>query len=219
MAHLSNEDQEYLRQTFIELEQPVRLIYFTQQFECQFCGTTNELLTELADLSENITLTIYDLVEDRAEAEKYGIDMIPGIIVANEKDYGIRFYGIPGGYEFSSLIEDIVDVSKGVTELSKETKQALQELEKPIHIRVFVTMSCPHCPRAVRMAHQMAMESELVRSEMIEAAEFPHLVQRYNVGAVPKVVINDTVEFEGALPENLYIEHVLKADGIARSSR
>ena len=164
MAHLSNEDQEYLRQTFIELEQPVRLIYFTQQFECQFCGTTNELLTELADLSENITLTIYDLVEDRAEAEKYGIDMIPGIIVANEKDYGIRFYGIPGGYEFSSLIEDIVDVSKGVTELSKETKQALQELEKPIHIRVFVTMSCPHCPRAVRMAHQMAMESELVRS-------------------------------------------------------
>lgn len=111
--------------------------------------------------------------------------MIPGLVVANEKDYGIRYLGIPGGYEFSSLIEDIIDVSKGVTELSEETKQALKKLEKPITIRVFITLSCPYCPRAVRMAHQMAMESEMVRGDMIEAVEFPHLVQRYNIGAVP----------------------------------
>ncbi len=214
MTHLSDEDREYLRQKFCELERPVRLIDFSQQFECTYCEAMHEILSELKELSEKITLTVYDLLEDSSEAEKYGIDMIPGLVVANEKDYGIRYFGIPGGYEFSSLIEAIIDVSKGDTELSKETKQALKKLEKPIHIRVFITLSCPYCPRAVRMAHQMAMESE-----MVEAAEFPHLVQRYNVGAVPKVVINDTIEFEGALPEHLYLDHVLIADGAVRGSR
>jgi len=219
MAHLSDEDREHLRKNFSELERPVRLIYFSQKFECQYCETTQEILSELSELSDKIALKVYDLHEDSTEAEKFGIDMIPGLVVANEKDYGIRYFGIPGGYEFSSLIEAIIDVSKGVSELSEETKQALKKLEKPIHIRVFITMSCPYCPRAVRMAHQMAMESEMVRGEMIEAAEFPQLVQRYNVGAVPKVVINDTVEFEGALPEHIFLDHVLQADGVVRGSR
>ena len=218
MAHISDEDREHLRNSFNELERPVRLIYFSKQFECQYCETTREILSELSELSDKIALKVYDLLEDRTEAEKFGIDMIPGLVVANEKDYGIRYFGIPGGYEFSSLIEAIIDVSKGVSELSEETKQALKKLEKPINIRVFITMSCPYCPRAVRMAHQMAVESEMVRGEMIEAAEFPQLVQRYNVGAVPKVVINDTVEFEGALPEHLFLDHVLQADGVVRGS-
>jgi glutaredoxin-like protein len=218
MAYLSDQDQEYLRQTFGGLERPVKLIYFSQELECQYCEETREILLELAGLSEKIELKVYDMEQHRAEADKYGIDLIPALIVANKKDYGIRFYGVPGGYEFSSLIEDIVDVSKGVTDLSEGTKQALKIVEKPIQIRVFITVSCPHCPRAVRLAHQMAMESDMVRGEMIEAAEFPHLVHRYHVGAVPKIVINDTVEFEGALPENIFLDHVLQADDIGRHS-
>ncbi len=219
MAHLSDKDREYLHGAFGELERPVRLIYFSQEFDCPYCEIMREILSELTELSDKITLTVYDMLEDSLEAEKYEIGMIPALVVANEKDYGIRYFGVPGGYEFSSLIEDIVDVSKGNTELSEETKQALKDLKKPIQIRVFITMSCPYCPRAVRIAHQMAMESDLVRGEMIEAEEFPELVQQYSVGAVPKVVINDAVEFEGALPEELYLEHVLRANGVVRSSR
>jgi glutaredoxin-like protein len=219
MPHLSNQDRDYLREAFQEMEGSVGLIYFTQQLECQYCEETGEILSELAALSEKITLTVYDLSEDSSEAEKYGVDKIPGLVVANSKDLGIRYFGVPGGYEFSSLIEAIMDVSRGATGLSEATRQALSELERPVLIRVFVTPSCPYCPRAVRMAHQMAMESELVRGEMIEATEFPHLVQRYRVGAVPKVVINEAVEFEGALPEPLFLEHVLEAEGVARGSR
>lgn len=219
MAYLSKDDQEYLEETFSSLERPVRLIYFTQQFECEYCEIGREIFSELARLSDKITLEMFDFEEDTSEVEQYGIDMIPGLVVANEKDYGIRYFGIPGGYEFSSLIEAIIDVSRGITGLSEATKQAVKSLEKPIHIRVFITLSCPHCPRAVHMAHQMAIESEMVRGDMIEASEFPHLVQRHNVGAVPKVVINDTIEFEGALPEQLYLDHVLEADGASRGSR
>ena len=218
MAHISETDQDYIRTKFNEMDKPVKLVYFTQKFECDHCQITNELLNELASLSEKISLEVYDFVGDVDKVKQYAIDEIPAVVIVGEKDYGIRFYGAPAGYEFSSLIEDIIDVSNGTTSLSEETKRALAQLKEALHIKVFVTPTCPYCPRAVRMAHLMALESDLVRGDMIEATEFPHLSHRYNVGAVPKVVINDVVEFEGALPENLYLEKVKHAEGRAISS-
>jgi glutaredoxin-like protein len=212
MAFISDQDREVLREIFDGLERPVKLIYFGRKFDCDYCETMKDILTELEGISEKVSLMAFDADEDREEAEKYGMDLFPGLIVRNKKDYGIRYFGIPGGYEFSALIGVIGEVAKGVTDLSEQTKQALKRLENPMTIRVFITLSCPYCPRTVHMAHQMAIESNSVRGEMIEAAEFPHLAKQYNVGAVPKVIINDTVEFEGALPEHIFLDHVLQAD-------
>jgi glutaredoxin-like protein len=169
-------------------------------------------------LSDKITLKNYDFVKDKLEVEKYGVDKIPAIVVQGERDYGIRFYGVPAGYEFTTLIEDIIDVSRASTDLSERTKKALKKLEKPVHIQVFITLTCPHCPRAVHMAHQMAIESEMVKADMVEATEFPQLSNRYFVSAVPKVVINEEVNFEGALPEKSYLDKVLEAEGVTRRS-
>lgn len=218
MAHISKEDQDYLKKEFSKMKKPVKLVYFTQQFECQYCQLTRELLTELSALSDKIKVDIYDFVKDEAQVKKYDIKRIPAIVVEGEKDYGIRFYGVPAGYEFSTLIEDIIDVSTGTTSLTKETKEELKKLTKPVHIQAFVTLTCPYCPRAVRMAHMMAMESDLVTGDMVEASEFPQLSNRYFVSAVPKVVINEEVEFEGALPEKNYLEKVFEAEGLSMKS-
>lgn len=211
MAHISTKDQEYLRKLFSGMENEVNLIFFTQEFECEYCQMTHELLEELKELSDKISLEVYDLVKDEDKAKQYGIEEIPAVVVKNQKDYGIRFVGIPAGYEFSSVIEDIIDVSKGTTSLSVETKQALAKIDKPVHIQVFITPTCPYCPQAVRMAHMMALENDMIRGDMVEAIEFPHLANHYNVGAVPKVIINDMVEFEGAIGEKQYLEQVLRA--------
>jgi predicted DsbA family dithiol-disulfide isomerase len=63
----------------------------------------------------------------------------------------------------------------------------------------------------VRLAQHMAIASDRVRAECIEANEFPDISQRYHVMAVPKVVINDRVEFEGAYPEPEFLKAVLQA--------
>ena len=63
----------------------------------------------------------------------------------------------------------------------------------------------------MRLAQHMAIASEKVRAECIEANQFPELSQRYQVSAVPKIVINDRVEFEGALPEPQFLAAVLQA--------
>jgi len=118
---------------------------------------------------------------------------------------------MPSGYEFSTLIEDIIDLGTGTIPLAPATKDALAQLAEPVHIQVFVTPSCPYCPKAVRMAHMMAMESDKVTADMVMANEFPQLSNQYNVMAVPKIVINEDTSFEGAIPEDDYVSFVAKA--------
>ena len=139
MEHISKEDQDYLKKEFAKIINPVKLINFTQAFECQYCQVTRELLTEITELSDKISLEVYDFVKDAEKVKQYQIDKIPATVVAGTQDYGIRYFGIPAGYEFSSLIEDILDVSKGSTDLNDETKKQLKLLTKSVHIQVFAT--------------------------------------------------------------------------------
>lgn len=64
---------------------------------------------------------------------------------------------------------------------------------------------------AARLAYKMAVENEHIAADVVEATEFPDLAQKYRIFGVPKVVINDQMEFEGALPEPRFLREVLRA--------
>jgi len=211
MPLLQEKDREYLRGEFAKLTEPVKLVFFGSEDGCASCADTRQLLEETVELGEKIDLAVYEMGSDGGKAEEYGVERAPTVIVEGERDFGIRFIGIPSGYEYSSLIEDIIDVGTGKTELSAATKDALSELDGPVHIQVFVTPSCPYCPRAVRTAHMMAIESDKVTADMVMANEFPQLATRYSVMAVPKVVINEETSFEGAIPEEDFLSFVKQA--------
>jgi len=211
MTLLKDEVRNEARERFKKLTDQVRLVNFTQKIECRYCEETRRLTEEIASLSPKISSEVYNFALDREKAQQYTIDKIPAIVVEGEKSYGIRFFGIPGGYEFNSLISAIYDVSRRSTDLSLESKDRIGKIDKPIHIQVFVTLTCPYCPSAVEIAHRLALESEYITSDMIESAEFPHLVTKYGVMGVPKVVINEEFGFEGALPESSFVDEVMKA--------
>ena len=210
MSLISDEHKEHVRNQLAEsLVNPVRIVMFTQEMECQFCAQTKQLITGLAALNEKIQAEVHDFVADAELAKQYGIDKVPAIVVLGEKDYGIRIYGLPYGYEFQTLMSALSVVSKGKTELSEETKAKLRAITNPVHIQVLVTLTCPHCPAAASMAHMFAVENDMIRADVIDANEFPQLAIKYGVMGVPKVVVNDKVEFVGALPEKMFLEHVL----------
>ena len=224
MEILNKEVTEATKKKFDEeMEEKVTLLLFTQESsrlivpdhlkgqECLFCKETKELLKEVSALSDKIELVTYDFTADKEKAADYGIYKIPSIVILGQKDYGIRFFGIPSGYEYSSLIEATLDVSKGKVNLSQKTREALKTIDKDIHIQVFVTPTCPYCPIVVRLGHQFALESPRIRADMIESTEFPHVAHKYNVFGVPKTVINENIFIEGAVPEETFLEHVLKA--------
>jgi glutaredoxin-like protein len=217
MSLIAEKDAEYLRDEFAtNLVNQVKMIVFTQEHECQFCAETRQIVEEIAGLSDQISVEVYDFVADEAQVELYDIDKIPAIAIlrqedGGDKDFGIRFYGIPSGYEFTSVIEDIVDVSKGESGLQPKTKEAVADLTEPVHFQVFVTPTCPYCPQAVRLAHKLAIESDLIRADMVEAIEFPQLSNKYHVHGVPRTVINETVHQEGAAPEPMLLAKLLEA--------
>lgn len=215
MSLLNANIQRQVVQEFADLVHPVKLVVFTQEFECQYCRETRSLIEEVAALSDLLSVEVHTFHADSPIAQAYGIDKIPAVAIVADgddaKDYGIRFYGIPSGYEFSSLIEDIVMVSQRESGLSQETKAELAALTAPLHFQVFVTPTCPYCPRAVRLAHMMALESDLIKADAVEAIEFPHLSQKYQVMGVPRTVINENTFLEGAAPEAMLMESVREA--------
>ncbi|GAB4474925.1 MAG: thioredoxin family protein [Anaerolineae bacterium] len=215
MALLQEKDRQYLIAEFGKIAHPVKLVLFTQDFECQFCRETRMIVEELVELSDKLSAEVYDLVADKEVAEEYGVDKIPAIVVMlggeQPKDYGIRYFGIPSGYEFSSLVQDIMMIGSGDSGLAPATREMLAALKTPLHLQVFVTPTCPYCPGAVRLAHQMAMESDLVKADMVEATEFPHLSMRYNVMGVPRTVINEQNFVEGMVPEAILVQQIKEA--------
>lgn len=140
MPMIQAKDRDYLTKEFAaKLTGPVKLVMVTQEHECQFCKETRQLVEELAELSDKVTAEVYDFVADAEKIEPYAIARIPAIAVIGAKDYGIRFYGIPSGYEFTSLIQTILMVSSGQSGLKDATKKALAELKKDLHVQVFGT--------------------------------------------------------------------------------
>ena len=208
MATLLNENiQSQVREAFQAIQEPVHILFFGTQADCQFCPDTLQLINELADLSEHITISNFDIDQDSAIAQNYNVERVPVLVIAGEDedgpvDYGIRYAGIPSGHEFSSLIQDILLVSGRDSGLNDSTREFLAELNEPVLLQVFVTPTCPYCPQAVITAHRMALESPWVEAEMVEATEFPLLSNQYDIMGVPDTVINHGKgKIVGAVPE------------------
>lgn len=208
---IKKKDRERLMEEFRGLTGEVKMVMFTQEMECQYCSQTRQLLAELASLSDKLELMVFDFVHDREEAERYGVDKIPATVLMGDEDVGIRYYGVPAGYELAALVETIKDLSTGTTGLSVESREKLETLKNDVHIQVFVTPTCPYCPKAVRTAYKLAQENDHIRADAVEAIEFPHLANKYHMRGVPMVVINETTSFVGALPESLFVDKILKA--------
>ena len=215
MALITEADQARLREDFARLKRPVRLLFFTQSIGCETCLQTRQVIDELPPLSARISIEEVNFVLDKQRAEQFGIDRVPAIALIGqdeagiERDSHIRFLGTPSGYEFISLIRAILLVGGGESMLSEASRDKLAAIDRPIDIRVLSTPTCPHCPKAVMLAHEIAWANSNVTAYAIEATEYPDLARRYHVTGVPKTIVNDQVEILGAVPEDTFIEQTL----------
>lgn len=216
MALLSKEDAQAVSAQFeTNLNRPVKMIVATSENDCMYCAEIVELAEELAALSPNLAVETYDEADVALSA--YDLDKAPAIMVvadgsgSGDTDYGIRFFGIPSGYEFMSLLDAINTVGSEQIDLGQDTLDWLAALDQDVHLQVFVTPTCPYCPGAVILAHHLAYVSPRVTADMVEATEFPELSQRFGVMGVPRTVINDRIHQEGAAPEPMLLQKLKQA--------
>jgi len=147
MHLLSERDADAVRARLAPLAGPVRLVFFTDGGggiivpgrECRSCGETQRLLEDVASCSELLTLEVHDRLRDSDAFARYGIDKIPGLALVGAADYGIRYYGMPAGYELRLMLELVLDVGRGDGELLPETRAALTGVAQDVHLQVLST--------------------------------------------------------------------------------
>jgi glutaredoxin-like protein len=220
MALISPSDQERLRESFAEMTRSVRLLFFTQTLDCETCLQTKQILDELPPLSDKVTIEEVNLILEGDTAKLYGVDRAPAIAITYEEnssvvDTRIRFLGAPAGYEFISLVQAVLLAGGRAPQLSGDSRMRLAAVDRPVIMHVFTTPTCPHCPRAVSLAHEMAFASPHITAYAVEATEFPDLARRYGVNGVPKTVVDEDIEILGALPESAFVEQALARFAIA----
>ena len=139
MGLFRDEDIVEIRSRLQGMVNPVKLVHFTQELNLEYGREAQELLKELAAQSDKLSLEVYNFLLDKEKVAEYGVDKVPATVVRNGKDYGIRFFGLPVGYEFSTLLDMILAVSKGDSGLRQESKEKLQKVTEPLRLQVFVT--------------------------------------------------------------------------------
>jgi glutaredoxin-like protein len=215
MGLMQTKDQEAVRAAFAGITRPVHLLLFTSAESGEYSDVARELLGEVASLNEQISLETTGLAADAERAASLGVDKAPTVVFlvgAERTDHGLRFAGLPSGYEFASLVEAI-RLAGGASEpaLQPSTEAFLGALQSPIKLQVFVTPTCPYCPQAVVLAYRLALASPHISAEGVEVTEFPDLGDRFAVMGVPKTVLDELVHVEGAVPEGMLLEKLGEA--------
>jgi glutaredoxin-like protein len=192
------------------LKEPVSLKLFSQAIGCESCVVTEDLMKEVKEVAgDKVSLEIISPLTNQELAEKYGIQRVPTLVIEGDKDYGIRYIGIPAGLEFNTLIHGMISVSQRDPGLKERTLDILKEIDVPIDIMVFVTTSCGYCPAAAITAFKFAMANDHITSKAVDASENMDLSERFQVVGVPKVVLNDGLaEFVGAQPEEAFLGYI-----------
>lgn len=213
---LINDDMlQQVREEFEKhLKSNVELIAFTSEsVECRYCAEVVEICKDLATVTDKISVLTYTQEASPDKIEEYKVSKYPAIVISRPGSSSgrIKYYGLPSGYEFGSLVEDIKMVSANEPVVSSKAMEIISKIDKPVNIKVFVTTTCPYCPRAVGVAHKFAMVNENITGEMIEASEFSEDTANYGVSSVPHIVINGDVQFVGARPDDEFAQFILEA--------
>ena len=244
MGLIPTDDRQYLEERFgKELEHEVKIELFTRSSLSQAvddnatthrdselaelaeaCQVTEQLFAELATISLKIILEWHDLDTPSGEQAAVAANINPEMLPAFQyKSAGLagtsRYFGMPTGFEFGTLIETISDFSRSTTELSATTQQKIKAIDTPLEILIFVTPTCGYCPAAVRMANQAAMLNSNLSVAVIEANEFNDLANSYYVYGVPRTVINEKTGFDGAVSEAVFVTNLERAVKAAQNQQ
>ncbi len=198
---LNDDVKDKLRDEFKSLKDPVLLVLHSNGSDLS--NQIKDLLVELSKLSEKI---------DFREDENLQCLDYPCInIRLEDKDFGIKYMGLPSGGEFKTFIDAVKMVSTNEYKVSERIEEFVEEIDRPIEIKVFVTTSCGWCPPAILKAYSFALISDYISATAIDCFAFREYAMKYNVSAVPKTVINDKIEFVGFKDDNEFFGYIAEA--------
>lgn len=185
--------------SFITAEMKQQLLPVFAKFDKKAilkCFVTNDTLSkeievfakELCDLSD---LLSYEIVNIE--------DGYPAIALFDDKDNHLRvtYHAVPGGHEFNSFIIALYNTIGPKQPIDQALLKDITKIEKPINIKVMVSLSCTMCPDVVMGSQRIAIENENITAEMFDLSHFPKIKETYNIMSVPCMIVNDKEVYFG----------------------
>jgi glutaredoxin-like protein len=199
-----------LKEGLNKIKNPIKIVTFVESGK-PLCDEVVTMMMQLAALNDKIKFIEYNLIKDSVLAEKYGIDKVPGTtFLAENRPTGIKFYGIPSGHEINSLLFAILESSGVSAPLETKLEDAVKQINKKINIKVFVSLQCPHCPKAVMTAYKIALLNKNIDAEMIQTNLYSDLSTKFGISSVPRIFFNDKDDLLGVQPIEMFIEKLKK---------
>lgn len=206
---LSESDKTEIKKMLVGMDNKVEILLFTSESGCFSCSKTETLMTELDQLSDKISLKVYDTEKNKDMATKYNIELVPAIVIIGKEDYGIKHYGFPGGKEFNPLLEAMISSSMESPKPSEEIVKKINTMSNPVEVKIFVTPTCPSCPDMVRGAYYYSLVSDKISTVTIMSNEFEQYSNNYKITAVPTIVFNEKFIKEGQMPEDAFVNYLV----------
>ncbi len=211
---LSEKDKAAVAKMLSVLSNEVHILFFkSNEPSCKYCNIIEELLADIHSAQPKVIYEVHDVGDEIAK--HYGVEHGPTMLFQEKPN--IVWMGTPSGHEFKTFLDDIIAIGTNSIDLSVNAARKIAKVDSPLDVLVFVTPTCPYCPQAVRTAHAFAFVNKNIRGVMIEALEYNDLANKYNVSAVPKIVVRDPetkktlYEWEGAIPEDVFADYLLRA--------
>ncbi len=200
-----------LRATFEQLPNDIMLYLFTAKgHEDAFTHANRQVIRAFRELSARITLREYDL--DHELARKHNITSSPTLLIAPDM-FNIRWLGAPMGEEARTLLETLILVGLGKSQLSDQSLKVIKKIDTPRHVKVFVSPTCPYCPQQAVNAVKAAVEApEYVSLEIIDIQSEPEIANQYAAQSVPQAFANDVLIGQGAQPEEVFLSSLQKLE-------
>lgn len=206
---LSESDKIEIRKILENMENEVEIILFTSEKDCFSCSKTEILMREIEELTDKISVKVYDKEKNKDLSIKYDIELLPAIVIVGKKDYGIKHYGFPGGRIFVPFIESIILSSMERPNVPEVIERKINNINNPVEVKILVTSTCPYCPDMVRYANYYSIISDNISSVSIMANEFEEYSNKYNIRGVPTIVFNENFIRDGQITEEEFLNYIV----------
>lgn len=169
------------------------------------------------EISDNVENLIKEIAEtsDKIKIieENLNLGLKPAIQIRKKNYNNFTYFGLPSGGEFQTFIESIIYISANTHKIPPREAEFVKDIDKKVNIKLFITKSCGWCPPTIKQALGFSILNKNVFVNVIDSFDFPEVAQKYNVSTVPKIVINDKVEFVGHRSENEFLGYIFSAVG------
>ena len=151
------------------------------------------MVKEIASVSDKIKFSSYEKGENLELEEKSKAERFPTVILLdkNGEFSGIKYSTLPSGHELNSFILAMYNIAGPGQKISEENKAKIEQLQKPINVKIGITLSCNNCPETVQSVQRIAAENKNIQVEIIDVFTFREFREKHEIMSVPAMVIDD----------------------------